>query len=478
MSYKEEVGLFLDVAGTPRATIDIAEICELAPDGVTPLQPLKLITDYCTLIAVRVVEDILRDHPAQDKIEDIIVSNDDFLFFTRDVNCEDKMCGRSTAFRRSMVSTIATKKTFRVALHLLDKSMKALKLLPRTKMASRNQLNFNPTFGIPTTVAAPPAPNKLVIAADIDLKPFKLSEFQALSRLSDIQHWYNAVHARGRICGIYTSPWEAFDKLSDMGSTWSIAHLDQQIIDRNDIMLAALNTLLSSKGIFKGECDDFTHIVINSSGNGYSALYNIVLMVHPLLGQVTTQPPQPAQRQNQSFSEHVMNYIGYFQSESCSGRKYSMNERVVLILSRLHPIWRDTMQRKYKQLVPQGGSSLAVPLECRQEMIGVTLTQWCVEERLDLPSTKPVDSTPVFAVDSQVHEKFGPAADTTPGTIQFADRSIDACHCTCHLSRRPQGTNRLCLPQVYLMWPPCSHDRKVSPTHQPLHRAGFSRTAP
>jgi hypothetical protein len=90
-------------------------------------------------------------------------------------------------------------------------------------------------------------------------------------------------------------------------------------------------------------------------------------MVHPLIGQVTTQPPQPAQRKNQSFSEHVTNYIGYFQSESCSGRKYSMNERVVLILSRLHPTWRDTMQRKYKQLVPQGGSSLTVPLECRQD---------------------------------------------------------------------------------------------------------------
>jgi hypothetical protein len=144
MSYKEEVGLFLDVAGTPHATIDIAEICELATHGVTPLQPLKLITDYRTLIAERVVEDILSDHPAQDNIEDIIVSNDDFLFFTRDVNGEDEMCGRSTAFRRSMVSTIATNKTFCVALRLPDKSMQALKLLPRTHMAAPNQLNFIP----------------------------------------------------------------------------------------------------------------------------------------------------------------------------------------------------------------------------------------------------------------------------------------------------------------------------------------------
>jgi hypothetical protein len=301
MSYKDEVGIFLDVAGTPRATINIAEICELAPDGVTPIQPLKLITDYRTLIVTRVVEDILRDHPVQDKIEDIIVSNDDFLFFTRDVNGEDEMCGCSTAFRRSMISTIATNKTFRVSLRLPDNSMKALKLLLRTNMSALNQLNFNPTFGVTATVAVPPAPNKLVIAADIDLKPFKLSEFQDLSRLSYIQHWYNAVHARGRICGIYTSPWEAFDKISDMGSTWSIAHLDQQIIDRKDIMSTALNTLLSSKGIFKGECEDFTHIVINSSRNGYYALYNIVCMVHSLLGQVTTQPPQPAQRKKSIF---------------------------------------------------------------------------------------------------------------------------------------------------------------------------------
>jgi hypothetical protein len=297
------------------------------------------------------------------------------ISYFHDVNGEDEMCGRSTAFHSSMVSTIATNKTFRVALQIPYKSMKALKLLPRTNMAAPNQLNFNPTFGVTTSVAPPSAPNNLVIATDIDLKPFKLSEFQALSKLSDIQHWYNAVHLRGRICGIYTSHWEAFDKQSDMGSTYCLAHLYQTILDKRDIMSAALNTLLSSKGIFKGECEYFTHIVINSSGDGYSALYNIVRMVHPLLGQVTTQPPQPSQRKTQSFSEHVTNYIGYFQSKYCSGRRYTMNERVVLILSQLHPIWRDTMQRKYKQLVRQGSSSLTVPLECRQEMIGVTLTQ-------------------------------------------------------------------------------------------------------
>jgi hypothetical protein len=71
----------------------------------------------------------------------------------------------------------------------------------------------------------------------------------------------------------------------------------------------------------------------------------------------------------------MSNYIDYLQSEFCSDRSYSMNERVVFILSRLHPIWRETMQRKYKQLVPQSGQSSIFPLEYRQEMIIVTLTQ-------------------------------------------------------------------------------------------------------
>jgi hypothetical protein len=112
------------------------------------------------------------------------------------------MCGRSTAFRRSMVSTIATNKTFRVGLQIPDKSMKALKLLPHTNMEVPNQLNLKPMFGVATSVDPPPSTNKLVIVAYIDLKPFKLSEFQALSKLSDKQHWYTAVNARGRICGI------------------------------------------------------------------------------------------------------------------------------------------------------------------------------------------------------------------------------------------------------------------------------------
>jgi hypothetical protein len=91
-------------------------------------------------------------------------------------NGEDEMCGRSSAFRRKMVSTIATNKTFRVIIHLALVFMKALKLQPHYNMATPNQLNFNPIFGLPGTAppanSPPPAPSKLVIANNVDLKHF------------------------------------------------------------------------------------------------------------------------------------------------------------------------------------------------------------------------------------------------------------------------------------------------------------------
>lgn len=370
MSYKEEIGLFLDVAGTPSTTLDIADFCETDdPDGLIPSQPLSLRHNWRQLIADRIVDDILQDHVAQATIKAILDINT-FVLFSRDRNGEEALCGRPTGFRRKMTSSIAANTTFRVAVRLPSATMTALSLRPRQNLAAPNQLNFRsaPAQDIPDQSLLvhnpPPAPNKLDINKDIDMKQFRVTEFQSLARLVDIQRWYNAVHSRGRVCGIYTSPWEAFNKDSHMGTMWSNYHLDQAILDRQDIMSAALHSLLSSKGIFKGDCEDFTHLVSQSKGNGYLALYQIVRMVHPVLGQVTTQPSQPSQKKTQSFSEHVSNYVDYFQSESCSGRKYSPYEQVALILSRLHPIWKDVMQRRYKQLVPHGGPNQIIPMEC------------------------------------------------------------------------------------------------------------------
>jgi hypothetical protein len=140
--------------------------------------------------------------------------------------------------------------------------------------------------------------------------------------------------------------------------------------------------------MFLGECKEFLNLIANSQGNGYLALYQIPHLAHPLLGQVTVHKEQPQHHKSQSFSEHISHYINYFQSETCPCRHYPLNERVILIISRLHITWRDVVKKKYIQLVPHNGIIPPVPLECTLEILSVNLTQWCEEECIELPSTR------------------------------------------------------------------------------------------
>jgi hypothetical protein len=65
-----------------------------------------------------------------------------------------------------------------------------------------------------------------------------------------------------------------------------------------------------------------------------------VCLVHPILGHTTAQSQQPHQKRHQCFSEHISAYLDYFQTEACSGRTYTTNERVLHIINRLHLTWR------------------------------------------------------------------------------------------------------------------------------------------
>jgi hypothetical protein len=72
-------------------------------------------------------------------------------------------------------------------------------------------------------------------------------------------------------------------------------------------------------------------------------------------------------------------------------------------------------------------------MECQLAMLSVTLTQWCVEERLELPSAKIIGpSSSVFAIQDSppTVEETGPAiADLTlnvsPPSIIFGYTIID-----------------------------------------------------
>jgi hypothetical protein len=387
MSYKEEIGIYFDASGTMEAFIDISEICEMEvkADGTesdTIKQPYSMRSTWRKTLAQCVLDDLLTGHPLFKKIECLLITDDNFLITFRNPDRSDGNYGRPNTFRRKMESIIKTNTMFRVAIKLQTDDVAALGLRPRDSLSPGSR--FTPQTpvqvpGHPTPVPAmtPPvkAPNKLTIEPDLYERNFNIKTIPALSNMQDIQRWYNVLHARGRLCGVYTTPWEAVTKSSYMGTTWSLAFLDQAVMDREDSMSAALHGLLSAHEIIIGDCKELTHMITNSGGNGYLALYQIARLAHPLLGQVTAQKEQPQHRKSQSFAEHISYYLDYFQSEACSGRHYILNERVLLIPGRLHPTWRDVMKKKYMQLVPQNGIIPPIPLECHLEMLGVTLTQ-------------------------------------------------------------------------------------------------------
>jgi hypothetical protein len=160
--------------------------------------------------------------------------------------------------------------------------------------------------------------------------------------------------------GAYTVFTQSIGRHSPRHLIWEIhghlsTSLDQFMMDRKDLMLSALHGLLSATDMFHGDCKEYTHLISNSQGNRYLALYQITRLAHPLLGQVTAQNEQPQHCKSQPFSEHISHYIDYFQSEARSGCQYPLKKQVILIISRLHLTWRDATKKKYNPLVSQNG---------------------------------------------------------------------------------------------------------------------------
>jgi hypothetical protein len=266
-----------------------------------------------------VIEDILYDHRA---LVALLLVQDKFRILRHDGTGEQENCNRQSAFKQRLTTSVAANKTFYVAIHLHDAVMDSLRLDPQENLTVLSRLFPQATASAGPTPAASlplPTPNKLDINETLDLKFFSVKDIQSLTKISDIQRWHNGLHSKGRVCGIYTSPWQGFVKSNYMGEGWSPSTIRQIVYDRCNLMSAAIHSLLSSTGIFKGECEEFGHMVSNSEGNGYLTLYQIVRLVHPVLGQTSAQPPQPQQKKVQPFYEHIANYLDYFQSELCSG---------------------------------------------------------------------------------------------------------------------------------------------------------------
>jgi hypothetical protein len=147
------------------------------------------------------------------------------------------------------------------------------------------------------------------------------------------------------------------------------------------------------------------------------------------------------------------------------------------------------MKRKYSTLVPQNGTIPPIFMECQLAMMSVTLTQWYVDERLELPSVKVIGpSSSVFALqdspptaDDTVTDFANLQLNPSPPRIRFGHTSIDSGtvdraiqHSVLCRSRFSQGF----LPQVHCLWFVNKHPEKVPPTSQCLPCSGIGGTSP
>jgi hypothetical protein len=136
MAHKEEVSIFLNVADTLTALIDLINICEV-DDGTTITMLYSLVTTFCTLIAKCVIKDIMFDHPALTAIIDALLVQDKFCIVRyNEVKAAPppENCNRQSAFKWMLKTLVAANRTFKVGVQIFGTVLTSLGLSPRSQV--------------------------------------------------------------------------------------------------------------------------------------------------------------------------------------------------------------------------------------------------------------------------------------------------------------------------------------------------------
>jgi hypothetical protein len=163
ISDKVEVLLYLNVAKTIRSSIELIEICKTEADGVTVSTLYALRIEWHTLIAQRVIEDILYNHRALVAITDVLLVQDKFRILRHDGTGDQDNCNRQSAFKQRLTASVAVNNTLCVAIHLRDAVMDSLRLDPRENLTVPSRLfpHAIATAGPAPAASLPlPAPTK------------------------------------------------------------------------------------------------------------------------------------------------------------------------------------------------------------------------------------------------------------------------------------------------------------------------------
>jgi hypothetical protein len=177
----------------------------------------------------------------------------------------------------------------------------------------------------------------------LNAKDFLKAESIKMWDMSEAMQWYRSIGTHGSVNGVFIPPLSSIVKGQSMGSYWQKKVVGLTVHGRRATMSNFIYKLLMIDGGLPRNNDELRDIVMESNGDGYEALSNILRFVHPALTEERVEVKVPTQGVFDSFASHIKNSRQIIGNEAIRGRIYSRYEGLQLVLGTLHPKFESSL---------------------------------------------------------------------------------------------------------------------------------------
>ena len=104
-----------------------------------------------------------------------------------------------------------------------------------------------------------------------------------LDHIFDALQWYESIQTHGDTWEVVILPSPNIFKVNPIGYGWKIQFLSAEIISKRIYMSKLIAKILNAKTMLGPECFSYNEILRETKNGGYTALCNIIRVVHPLI---------------------------------------------------------------------------------------------------------------------------------------------------------------------------------------------------
>ena len=126
----------------------------------------------------------------------------------------------------------------------------------------------------------------------VNTKEFSKVNGLVLANVKDLDLWYKTIVAHGFTHGVFIPPYETLELHNIHGKCWS--SLPEDIVARENLMSSQILLFLDQPDRLPKSPTFLRDSVLECEGDCYSALYNIMIEVHPAFDPKTiiVSPPE------------------------------------------------------------------------------------------------------------------------------------------------------------------------------------------